>query len=89
MAQTFVDKLWKNKEGTQAILQFPNPPLWIWLVSVGLARLVGQGLPHQLLIGVAFLSLTFWALLEIFRGSSYFRRALGLIVLAFIISAWF
>lgn len=81
-AQSFWDKLWKDKDGHVVIWQQPNLPLWAWIISTVLTKLFKQGRPHQLFMWVAFGALVIWALLEIFKGSNYFRRLVGLIVLA-------
>jgi len=73
MRQSFI----KDKEGKVVLWQWPNLPLVGWAIFALLSHLTRwQPLAW---IGTAFLVV--WALLEIFRGVNYFRRALGLVVL--------
>jgi hypothetical protein len=52
--------------GRWVVAQWPNLPLWAWIV----ATLLGV---HWL----ALAALVVWALLELARGASPFRRVLG------------
>lgn len=52
--------------GRWVVAQWPNLPLWVWIVAT--------------LLGVRWLALAalvVWALLELARGASPFRRVLG------------
>ena len=68
--------------GKLAVVQMPNIPLAIFLVAVA-ARLVFK--PHGAVgVGVSIIAgvgLVVWALAEIVRGDSPFRRVLGGVVL--------
>jgi hypothetical protein len=79
---SFFDKIFKDKHGQLAITAVPNPPLIIWAVATVAGKLFKHGAIHDALSLVGFAAIVFWALLEIFQGASYFRRALGLVVLA-------
>ena len=81
MKQPLTDRLWKDSDGNQALMQFPNAPLWVWLLATVLARVFRTGAPHTVLSILAGVSLVIWALLELLRGDSYFRRILGAAVL--------
>jgi hypothetical protein len=76
------DKFFRDKNGNYAVWQWPNPWLIGWAVST-LVSLVTLGKVSDVfsLIGTGLLII--WCLLEIFLGDSYFRRTLGLVVLAF------
>lgn len=73
----------KDKDGKLAIIQWPNIPLWVWIISSIALRILKHGRPHA---GFAFLagaSLFAWAYLEITSGLSPFRKVLGgLVILA-------
>lgn len=69
-----------DKDGRVAIWQAPNPPLIGWFICDVVARFTSTGKIHS---GFSFLAdalLIAWAYLEITKGVSYFRRALGVIV---------
>jgi hypothetical protein len=58
------------------LAQWPNPPLWIALAGVLVARLTG-GWVHAYARGVTVAGLAAWAYLELTDGVNWFRRALG------------
>ena len=62
----------RNPEtGRIVIAQWPNAPLWAWLVATVLRWRV-----------VALVALVVWAVLEVWKGESPFRRVLGAVVLS-------
>ncbi len=74
------------------MFQKPNTPLIVWAVCSVLLRIIhepGALTPtpvfEQLLAAVQFGSIFTWSWLEIFQGTNYLRRALGLIVMFFIL----
>ena len=74
-----------DAHGRVVIAQWPNLPLLGWLASTLLARVLG---PSTLREGIAFLGTAFlftWAWLESTDGASPFRRALGVVVAAWIV----
>lgn len=74
-------KFFKDSDGHIAIIQWPNIPLIGWFVSM-LASLFITSPPWHTFLGyVSFGFIFTWAWLEITQGNSYFRRALGVIVL--------
>ena len=83
--QTFVDKFFKDSEGKVVLVQSPNWSIIGWFSS----KLIGYiHLPTQYHNGFVFLETAFlfaWAGSELFTGANYFRRALGLLVLIFIV----
>jgi hypothetical protein len=77
------DWLFRNRRTNRiTIVQFPNVPLWIFIVASVVRRF---GHPHGTfgtIVGVvAAGSLLFWAGDEIVRGVNPFRRILGAVVL--------
>ena len=78
------DKFWREDggDGRVVIWQIPNVPLIVWAVFTTLSLLF-SGSTSDVLSWIAGASLIIWCLLEIFKGANYFRRTLGLIILAF------
>jgi hypothetical protein len=60
------------------------PNLWLiaWAVLTFISLLI-NGKPADVVGWAASVALIVWALLEIFKGVNYFRRALGVLVLIF------
>lgn len=75
--KTFV----KDKHGKVVMWQAPNMPIVAWAVFTLAAR-VAQGPLHTVFSACGTTALIIWATLEIIAGASYFRRTLGLAVLA-------
>ena len=78
-----VSRFFRNPEsGDVVVAQMPNIPLWLFLAATAARSLrhpkgaAGTGI--SIVVGV---SLAVWAVLEIARGESPFRRALGAVVL--------
>ena len=64
------------------VVQWPNVALWLFIVASAVHRLLlPRGTLGTGLSVVADISLALWALLEIARGESPFRRVLGALVL--------
>jgi hypothetical protein len=82
MESTLIDQTFKDDNGNIVIAQPPNPPLLIWLGASLLKLLPVEGNVQAGLDALAFGSLFVWAWLELTQGVNYFRRSLGLIVLA-------
>jgi hypothetical protein len=81
------DRTWKNREGHIVIWQMPNIPLIAWVVLTFLAILFNSGTLADILSWLGSAALIIWCFLEIFKGADYFRRALGLLVLFYAITA--
>jgi hypothetical protein len=77
-------KTFKNKQGRWAIGAVPNLPLIVWAVSVPLGWVL-SGIPGKIISMVGYGALFTWAWLELFQGVNYFRRALGAIVLLYVV----
>lgn len=76
-----LDWLFRNRHtGGITIAQFPNPQLWIFLVTV-VARwvVVTHGSVRITIDAVAWASLMAWAVDEVWRGVNPWRRLLGLL----------
>lgn len=78
-----------GKDGKIAIWQFPNIPLWGWIVFTILAMFISKGKAHTGLHFLADASLVTWAYLEIRSGLSMFRRVLGSVVLVITVVSYF
>lgn len=72
----------RDKNGEMTIAQWPNPALAVWLVTVvvGWTEVVGAA-ASATLASVGRGALIVWALDELIRGASPFRRLLGAMVL--------
>src|SRR3954469_18620708 len=74
------------KTGKIVVVQMPNIPLWLFLVAAAIrAVLHPKGALGTGISIVAGVSLAVWAILEIARGDSAFRRVLGAAVLVGIV----
>ena len=78
----FIDSTFKDKTGHWDVIALPNLPLIIWAFATFLGMIFKHGIPHQVFSIIGLAAIVFWAVLEIFSGVNYFRRALGLVVLA-------
>lgn len=79
----------RDKNGKIVTWQRPNLPLTGWIICKLLAMVIPAG---HLQTGSARLSTALifvWAYLELTSGVNYFRKLLGLIVLAVTISGFF
>jgi len=73
----------RDQNGELTLAQWPNPALAVWLVAVvvGSTGVLGADRTATL-AGVGQGALVVWALDELVRGASPFRRLLGVVVLA-------
>lgn len=71
----------RSSEGRLTLWQVPNPALSVWLVAVALGRLDLSAAHTTAVDGVRHGALLAWALDEVARGASPFRRVLGAVVL--------
>ncbi len=70
------------RTGRLVIAQWPNLPLWLFLAAAAAERLLAPaGTAGTLLRLAGAAALVWWAVDEIVRGLSRFRRLLGSIVL--------
>jgi hypothetical protein len=80
------DRTWKDDQGHVVIWQMPNVPLIAWAALTVLSLMV-SGRTADVFSWLGSAALITWSLLEIFKGSNYFRRALGLLVLVFSVAS--
>jgi Na+/citrate or Na+/malate symporter len=70
-----------RRTGRITITQWPNIPLWLFIVVAVVTRISHpSGSAATLARTVAVVALLVWALDEVLRGVNPFRRALGLAV---------
>jgi hypothetical protein len=86
-----VSRFFRNPEtGELVIAQMPNIPLWIFLAATAVRMLVHpHGTVGTVVSVVGTVALVVWAVLEIARGESPFRRVLGGVVLLATIVGFF
>jgi hypothetical protein len=64
--------------GKIVVAQFPNPPLWIFLATVGARWFVPEDNTwHEVFGWIGIIALLWWAADEIIRGVNPWRRLLG------------
>ncbi|MDB5165580.1 MAG: hypothetical protein JWM00_470 [Candidatus Saccharibacteria bacterium] len=84
-----IKRFFTDSHGKLAIIQVPNSLLLTWLLVLAITMVMGDtNLKHnleQLNRAVLFT----WAYLEIIKGSSYFRRVLGAVVMVLLILSYF
>lgn len=80
----FVDWFFRDPStGGLVIAQAPNLPLWIFIGATAVRLLLGpDGAAATITSIVSHTALAWWAVDEIVRGDSRFRRVLGGVVLA-------
>jgi hypothetical protein len=83
--KNYKDFLFKDKNGNIVIIQMPNSPLLAWAIFLVLGHLLDSA--NLKWLSTAFLFA--WALIEIYQGTTYFRRLLGAVVLVYIIFTHF
>lgn len=87
--QTTLQRIFCDPDGKVVLAQFPNAPLLLWLLF-SLARVFT--LPTKIEMGLSALASAFlfvWAYLEVTSGVNYFRRFLGVTVMAFVTGSYF
>ncbi len=88
-----IDWLFRDRQTGEVVIgQFPNLPLWIFLATVVLRRVVPEDSgAFTVFRAVALGALAWWALDEVIRGVNPWRRFLGLAGCAVVIAgllAW-
>lgn len=84
-----VKRFFKDKNGDWAVAQFPNVLLLVWMILAILIWLMGS---TTFVAGLRLLQSTVlfsWAYLELTSGASYFRKALGAVVMAAVVAGYF
>ena len=72
----------RSSDGRLTLWQLPNSALCVWLVTLVLGRFDLSAAHTTAVDGVRHGALLVWALDEVARGASPFRRVLGAVVLA-------
>ena len=72
----------RSSDGRLTLWQVPNPALIVWFVAVLMSRLDLSATHASTVEGVRHGALLVWAVDEVARGSSPFRRVLGAVVFA-------
>lgn len=72
----------RSSDGGLVLWQWPNPALCVWMVTIVLGTFELSDAHAAAVSGVRHGALVVWALDEVVRGASPFRRALGAVVLA-------
>ncbi len=72
----------RSPDGRLTLWQFPNPALCVWMLALVLGRFELSDNHANAVDGVRRGALLVWALDEVVRGASPFRRLLGAVVLA-------
>jgi hypothetical protein len=78
---TSADWWFRSEDGRLAVGQLPNPALSVWIVASLLSILDVSDRHATTVEGIADGALLVWALDEVVRGASPFRRVLGAVVL--------
>lgn len=76
----FIDKCIKDKDDNVVLGEKPNLPLIIWIVCIILQQVL-DGKQYVAVELIGFGAIFTWAWLEIFHGTNYLRRLLGLFVM--------
>lgn len=72
----------RSSDGSLTLWQLPNPALCVWLVTLVLGWFDLSAAHATTVDGIRHGALLVWALDEVVRGASPFRRTLGAVVLA-------
>lgn len=72
----------RSSDGRLTLWQLPNPALCVWMVTLVLGRFDLSAANATAVAGIRHGALLVWALDEVVRGSSPFRRTLGAVILA-------
>ena len=83
------DRIWKDRRGKVVVYQHPNALIIGWAVLSFISLFVPSGVVENSFWWLSSAALVAWALLEIFQGVNYFRRAFGLLVLAAAVASFF
>lgn len=77
-----IGSFFKDQKGQLVIWQWPNVPLYGWIIAKLFTLIVSDtGLKNSLsILSTTFLFL--WAYLELSSGVNYFRRSIGFVVIA-------
>jgi hypothetical protein len=72
----------RSSNGRLTLWLWPNPALSVWMVTLVLGRFDLSAAHASAVDGIRHGALLVWALDEVVRGTSPFRRTLGAVILA-------
>lgn len=72
----------RASDGRSTLWQWPNPALCVWMVTLVLGRFELSATHATAVNDIRHGALFVWALDEVVRGASPFRRALGAVIFA-------
>ncbi len=72
----------RSSDGRLTLWQLPNPALCVWLVTIVLGWFELSAAHAIAVDGIRHGALLVWAVDEVVRGASPFRRTLGAVILA-------
>ncbi|WP_026553220.1 hypothetical protein [Arthrobacter sp. H20] len=73
-----------NSRGEQTIAQAPNAPVLGWTIFAAASLLAHEEDNQRLLRSISRACLGLWAVLELTRGESGFRRTMGAVTLGWL-----
>lgn len=75
--------MFRSRETGEVVIgQWPNLPLWVFLATAVIGRILDlDGTPERVVRVVGAAALAWWAVDEMLRGVNPFRRLLGAFVL--------
>lgn len=80
-----VRNFFTDKNGHLKIYEKPNAPIMVWFAAAVMGQLTHGDLATIFSL-IATISIVIWATLEIFAGSSPFRRFMGIVIVAIVVT---
>ena len=87
--QALFNTIFKDKHGNVVIWQWPNLALIGWITFSLLALIFNKGRINTGLGAIATSFIFTWSYLELTKGTNYFRRSIGLIVMVLVVVNFF
>ena len=87
--QALFNTIFKDKHGNVVIWQWPNLALIGWITFSLLALIFNKGRINTGLSTIATSFIFTWSYLELTKGTNYFRRSIGLIVMVLVVVKFF
>lgn len=79
------DKIWKDRHGEVVLAQIPNKWLIAWAILSLISMLSSSNRTANVFWWLSVVFLVIWSYFEIRFGVNYFRKALGVFALLFVI----
>ena len=76
-----------TRRGGYVIAEAPNLPLIIFMICLVLGVAIYPGMFQTILLGIAYIALTVWGVMEFRSGRSRFRKLLGICGLLGVVGA--